>query len=73
MSAGQQLTGRPPQTAGWADFRDIELGNLRLDTTGKQVRHRASARRRKLEGDQSSPGYADSSSIDRNKPTSRRE
>lgn len=34
-SAGRQLNGKPPKTNGWADFRDIELGSLRLESAGK--------------------------------------
>jgi len=35
-SAGQQLIGQPPRSSGWADFRDVDLGNLRLQSAGKQ-------------------------------------
>jgi alpha-L-fucosidase len=36
-AAGQQLAGKPPRTESWADFRDIELGTLRLTTSEKQL------------------------------------
>jgi alpha-L-fucosidase len=35
-AAGQQLTGRPPQTSGWADFRNLDLGQIEIKQPGLQ-------------------------------------
>lgn len=35
--AGQKLTGKPAQTAGWADFRVTELGQVEFTEPGVQV------------------------------------
>jgi alpha-L-fucosidase len=35
--ADQQLTGKPVQTGGWADFKTLELGRIRIEQPGLQV------------------------------------
>ena len=35
--AGQQLTGRVPQTSGWADFQVLDLGQIEIRQPGEQV------------------------------------
>jgi len=35
--AGQQLTGKAPQTNGWADFHVLDLGRIEIEQPGEQV------------------------------------
>ena len=33
-AAGQKLVGKPPRTGSWAEFRDVELGQLEIKQAG---------------------------------------
>ncbi|MBN1853083.1 MAG: hypothetical protein JW829_10180, partial [Pirellulales bacterium] len=35
--ADQQRIGQPPKTDGWADFRIVEMGTIRINQPGKHV------------------------------------
>jgi len=34
---GEQFTGKPPQTGGWADFRVVDLGRIDVQEPGEKV------------------------------------
>jgi len=45
-AAGQQLTGKAPQTGNWAEFRETDVGQLKIEQPGDQtlkVRPKAAA------------------------------
>ena len=52
-AAGQQLTGKPPRTDGWADFRALDLGQIEIKAAGRAGGQGPRPGRPELEGDQS--------------------
>jgi len=36
-AAGQQLTGKAPQTSDWAEFRETDIGELKIEQPGEQT------------------------------------